>query len=185
MPTLFVLRHAKSSWNNASLADHERPLNARGERAAELLAAHIGAIAPAPALVLASTARRVRETIDPLRARLPAGTEVLVEADLYGAAAPDLVARLRRVPEATPSVLVVGHNPGLEDLVRGVGTAGDPELVDRVRAKFPTGAFATLTFGGPWKDFGSEAARLEGFVVPGDLESGDLESGDLESGGPE
>jgi phosphohistidine phosphatase len=177
MPTLFVLRHAKSSWNNASMADHDRPLNARGRRAAELLAAHIGALDPPPALVLASTARRVRETIDPLLARLPAGAEVLIEDDLYGAAAPDVVVRLRRVPDATPSVLVVAHNPGLEDLVRGVGTAGDPELIERVRAKFPTGAFATLTFDGRWKDFGSGAARLTGFVVPGDLTSGDLAPG--------
>ena len=105
-----------------------------------------------------------------MRTRLPGGTGVLTEDELYGAAASDVVARLRRVPDDIPSVLVVAHNPGLEDLVRGIGTAGDPGLIDRVRASFPTGAFATLTFDGPWKDFGSGAARLDGFVVPGDLE---------------
>jgi phosphohistidine phosphatase len=170
MPTLFVLRHAKSSWNNSSMADHERPLAPRGHRAAEALATHIGALDPSPALVLCSTARRARETIELLRLRLPATTEVLVEDDLYGAPAALIVARLRQVPEAIPSVLVVGHNPGLEDLVRGFGTDGDPHLIDRVRTKFPTGALATLTFDGPWKGFGSGAARLEAFVVPGDLE---------------
>jgi phosphohistidine phosphatase len=175
MPTLFVLRHAKSSWNNASMADHDRPLAPRGQRAAEALAAHVGALTASspdgpPAIVLCSTARRAQETIEPLRPRLPAGTTVLIEDDLYGASAPAIVARLRQVPEATPSVLVVGHNPGLEDLVRGLGTDGAPDLIARVRAKFPTGAFATLSFAGPWEHLGSEAARLEGFVVPGDLE---------------
>lgn len=170
MPTLFVLRHAKSSWNNTSMADHDRPLAPRGQRAAEAVADHIGALDPPPALVLCSTARRAQETIEALQPRLPATTEVLVEDDLYGAPAALVVARLRQVPEAVPSVLVVGHNPGLEDLVRGFGTEGDPRLIDRVRTKFPTGALATLTFEGPWKAFGSDAARLEAFVVPGDLE---------------
>lgn len=169
-PRLFVLRHAKSSWNNSHLADHDRPLAARGRRAAELLAAHIGGLDPAPALVLSSTARRAQETIEPLLPRLPDSTEVLIEDDLYGAPAPLIVARLRQVPEATRSVLVVGHNPGLEDLVRGLGTEGDADLVERVRTKFPTGAFATLAFDGPWKELGSAGARLEAFVVPGDLE---------------
>lgn len=170
MPTLFVLRHAKSSWNNSSVADHDRPLAPRGHRAAEALADHIGALDPPPALVLCSTARRAQETIEDLRPRLPATTEVLVEDDLYGASAALVVARLRQVPEAIPSVLVVGHNPGLEDLVRGLGSEGGPHLIDRVGTKFPTGALATLTFDGPWKAFGSGAARLEAFVVPGDLE---------------
>ena len=167
---LFVLRHAKSAWTNSHLADHDRTLAPRGRRAAELLAAHIGGLDPAPALVISSTARRAQETLEPLLPRLPDRTEVLIEEGLYGAPVPLIVSRLREVPEATPSVLVVGHNPGLEDLVRGLGTDGDPELIDRVRTKFPTGAFATLTFDGAWKDLGSGVARLEAFVVPGDLE---------------
>jgi phosphohistidine phosphatase len=169
-PRLFVLRHAKSSWNNSHLGDHERPLAPRGRRAAEALAVHIGALDPPPALVLCSTARRARETIEPLLRRLPDSTEVLIEDDLYGAPAPMILARLREVPDDTRSVLVVGHNPGLEDLVRGLGTGGDADLLERVRTKFPTGAFATLTFDGPWKELGPAAARLQAFVVPGDLD---------------
>ena len=156
MHRLFVLRHAKSNWNNAYLADHERPLAPRGQRAAAALAGHIVTLDPPPALVLCSTARRAQETLEPVRAQLPAGTEVLD--------------RLRAVPEATPSVMVVAHNPGLEDLVRGLGRDGDATLIARVRDKFPTGALATLTFAGPWKDIGSAPATLEAFVVPGDLE---------------
>jgi phosphohistidine phosphatase len=167
---LFVLRHAKSSWNNSFLDDHDRPLAPRGRRAAEALADHVAAIDPPPALVLCSTARRAQDTLEPVRARLPGTTEVQVEDDLYGAPAPLLIERLRLVPEDTPGVMMVGHNPGLEDLVRALGRDGDPGLIARVHAKFPTGALATLAFEGPWAGLGSGAATLEGFVVPGDLQ---------------
>jgi phosphohistidine phosphatase len=167
---LLVLRHAKSDWNNSHLADHDRPLAGRGQRAAEAMAAHVATVSPPPALVLCSTARRAQETLEPIRARLPTTTDVVVEDDLYGATAPMIVARLRQVPDGTPTVLVVGHNPGLEDLVRGLGREGDPDLIARVRTKYPTGALATLVFDGPWKDVGSAAATLEAFVVPADLE---------------
>jgi phosphohistidine phosphatase len=100
---------------------------------------------------------------------LPATTEVLIEDDLYAAPGPRLLARLRRVADGTPTVLVVGHNPGLEDLVRGLGRDGDPDLIARVRTKFPTAALATLAFDGPWEELGSGPATLEAFVVPGDL----------------
>lgn len=169
MHRLFVLRHAKSSWNNSYLADHERPLAPRGVRAAAALADHVATLDPPPSLVLCSTARRAQDTLEPVRAQLPDTTTVLVEDGLYGASAEDLLDRLRGVPEDTPSVLLVGHNPGLEDLVVGLGRAGDPDLIARVQAKFPTGAFATLAFAGPWKGIGSEPATLEAFVVPADL----------------
>jgi phosphohistidine phosphatase len=168
MHRLFVLRHAKSSWNNSHLGDHERPLAPRGERAAEALAAHVATFDPPPALVLCSTARRAQDTLEPIRARLP-GTSVQMEDGLYRAAAPAVLDRLREVPEETPSVLVVGHNPTLEDLVRGLGRDGDPGLIARVQGKFPTGALATLTFPGPWKDLAWGAATLEAFVVPAEL----------------
>ena len=169
MHQLFVLRHAKSSWNNANLGDHERPLAPRGERAAEALAAHLATLDAPPALVLCSTARRAQDTLEPIRARLPAGTAVEIEDELYGASAPDLLERLRAVPEDTPSVLLVGHNPALEDLVNGLGPDGDPGLLARVHEKFPTGALATLACPGPWKSLEWGAATLEAFVVPADL----------------
>jgi phosphohistidine phosphatase len=170
MPRLFVLRHAKSNWSNAHLADFDRTLAPRGVRAAAAMADHIGALDAPPALVLCSTARRAQETLEPLRDRLPAATEVRLEDGLYGADAPDLLARLRQVPDDVPSVMLIGHNPGFEDLVRALGRAGDEVLIARVRAKFPTAALATLAFDGPWKQLGSgEPARLEAFVVPGDV----------------
>jgi phosphohistidine phosphatase len=169
---LLVLRHAKSSWNNAHLADHDRPLAPRGRRAAEALAQHFATIDPPPALVLCSTARRAQDTLEPVLARLPEGTEVLVEDGLYGATASELLARLHRVDDATAGVLLVGHNPGLEDLVRGLARQGDAGLVAGLHAKFPTGALATLAFDSAWKELGSASARLEAYVVAGDLPAG-------------
>lgn len=167
---LLLLRHAKSSWNNASLADFDRPLAPRGGRAAEAMAEHVAALEEPPALVLCSTARRAQDTLEPLRDRLPAGAEVRLLDDLYGADAHDLLAVLRRMPDDVASVMVVGHNPGLEDLVRALGRDGDAGLIARVHAKFPTAALATLAFDGPWTALGSGGpARLEAFVVPKDL----------------
>src|SRR5581483_159258 len=109
-----------------------------------------------------STARRAQDTLEPLRDRLPAGTEVRLLDDLYGADAHDLLAVLRQVPDDVTSVMVVGHNPGLEDLVRALGRDGDAGLIARVHAKFPTAALATLAFDGPWTTLGSgDPARLE------------------------
>ena len=102
MHRLFVLRHAKSSWNNAYQADFDRPLAPRGEKAAEAVAEHVAGLDAAPALVLCSTARRARDTLEPLRARLPETTEVRLEDDLYGAGAPELLARLRTVSDDVP-----------------------------------------------------------------------------------
>ena len=118
MPRLFVFRHAKSNWSNAYLADFDRALAPRGLRAAGVMAEHIAALDGPPALVLCSTARRAQDTLEPLRDRLPATTEVRLEDGLYGADAPDLLARLRQVPDDVASVMLVGHNPGFEDLVR-------------------------------------------------------------------
>jgi phosphohistidine phosphatase len=133
------------------------------------MAGHLAGFEP-PALVLCSTARRTQDTLDFLRPHLPDTTGISIEDDLYGAPAPLLLARLRLVPDGTPSVLLVGHNPGVEDLVRGLGRHGDAGLIGRVRAKFPTAALATLAFDGPWRALGPDAATLEGFVVPADLE---------------
>ena len=166
---LLVLRHAKSAWNNASLADFDRPLAPRGRRAAEAMAAHLAGFDP-PAVVLCSSARRTQDTLDFLRPSLPGTTEISIEDDLYGASAPELLARLRLVPDATAGVLLVGHNPGVEDLVRGLGRGGDPGLIARVQAKFPTAALATLAFEGPWRALGPGVATLKAFVVPADLE---------------
>lgn len=168
---LHLLRHAKSSWDSPSASDHDRPLAPRGRRAASALAGHFGRIRP-PDLVLCSSARRTVETLDHLRPALPDGVPVSVEPGLYGADAGALLGRLHRVPADTATVLVVGHNPGLGELALELVGDGDPSLLARLRGKYPTGALATVSFGGPWQDLDWGEATLEAFVVPADLTGG-------------
>jgi phosphohistidine phosphatase len=172
---LLVLRHAKSSWDDPGLDDRERPLAPRGRRAVKLLADHLRKHHIEPAQVLCSPARRTRETYDGVA---PAG-ELHLEQELYGASGDDILERLRRVPEPTPSVMVIGHNPALQVLIlrltgangkskpRGDGAA--QAMLDELQRKFPTGALATLTFDGPWRELSAGSAELVDLVRPRDL----------------
>jgi phosphohistidine phosphatase len=160
---LFVLRHAKSSWDDPGLDDHERPLAPRGRRAMSVLADHLKANAIEPELVLCSTSRRTRETL----AGIEASGRHLVERGLYGASTHELLARLRQVPEDVESVMVIGHNPTMQTLVlRLASGAGSGEALSQVQAKFPTGALATLTFESSWSELSPGCARLTAFVRP-------------------
>ena len=166
---LFVLRHAKSSWDDPGLGDHDRPLAPRGQRAVKVLARYIAEHEIAPALVLCSPARRTLETCTGVNP----GGELSIEPELYEAGADEILTRLRQVGDDTPSVMVIGHNPALQSLVlRLAGCDGDApdgsDLAD-VQRKFPTGALATLSFECPWTELGRGRATLDGLVRPRDL----------------
>jgi phosphohistidine phosphatase len=163
---LYVLRHAKSSWDDPALADHERPLALRGQRAAKRIAKHMRRNEVEPELVLCSTATRARETLELLRPALRSA-KVLLEDDLYGASADALLARLRRVPDDVRSVLLIGHNPGLQELALVLAREGEGR--DRLETKFPTAALATFTLAEPWSRLSPGGAALAGYVVPRDL----------------
>ena len=119
--------------------------------------------------MLCSTARRAVDTWDGIAPAFPAGTPVELARELYGASAGDLLSRLRRLPAAAGCVLLVGHNPGLEDLATGLAGSGRVDLVRRLQTKFPTGALATLVVPGPWAGLWWSTAELAGFVVPREL----------------
>jgi phosphohistidine phosphatase len=155
MRRVYLLRHAKSSWKHPELADRDRPLAGRGKRAAKAIAKHMRAQELEPELVLCSTARRARETLERIEPALGRGP-VRVERELYGASAHDLLARLRRLPDDVGSVLVIGHNPGIHELALELAGPA-PELT----GKFPTAALATLAFhGSAWGELGPEATEL-------------------------
>ena len=168
MKRLFLLRHAKSSWKDSSLPDHDRPLAGRGRRASKAIAAYLREHDIEPALVLCSSATRARQTLDRVAPGLGGAPEVRIEPDLYEASAARLLSRLQRVGDAVPSVMLIGHNPSLERLALDLANGG-PELAD-LAAKFPTGALATLEFAGTWSDLEGDTARLVGFVKPRDME---------------
>jgi phosphohistidine phosphatase len=167
MRTLYLLRHAKSSWDDPALADRDRPLARRGMRAGAAVARHVAANGISPALVLCSPARRAVDTLDLVAPAFRGRAETLVEEDLYGAGSGDLLRRLRRVPAGTPSVMVVGHNPALHELA--LTLARSVEDLHRLREKFPAGALATLAVSDPWRELGKTAAELVELVMPRDL----------------
>jgi len=166
---LYLLRHAKSSWADDSLADHDRPLASRGKKATRVLARHLFDAGIRPALVLCSTAARARQTFEGVAASLGDDVDVWEEESLYGAGSSALLRRLRRLPPAVPSVMVVAHNPGLEDLAMDLIEGGDEGSIARLREKFPTGALATLLIPGEWKALAKGHATLTAYVVPRDL----------------
>ena len=166
---LLLLRHAKSSWDDPELADHDRPLAARGRRAAKAIRRHVRDAKVDPQLVLCSSAVRAVQTWEAIRDGIAGDPEVEISRDLYEAGAEDLLDRLHGVPEAVESVLLVGHNPSMEELASELSGTGDPEALTAMTLKYPTGGLASLSFDAPWAELAPGAAHLESFVVPRDL----------------
>ena len=170
MKRLFLLRHAKSSWDDPGVADHDRPLAPRGRRASALIAAHLQRNRIQAGLVLCSSAKRTRETLDGVREAL-GPVEVRFEDGLYGASSEHLLRRLREVPGEVESVMLIGHQPAIQQLALHLAAEGSE--LERVRAKFPTAALATLTFVGDWSELGRDSAELVAYVKPRELKSED------------
>lgn len=169
MPRLFLLRHAKSSWKDPGLRDRDRPLAGRGRRAAKAIARYLREQDIVPELVLCSTARRARETLERIEPALEVRA-VRVEPELYGASARELLERLRGIPDAVESVLMIGHNPSLQRLA--LDLARPAPALHELEAKYPTAGLAMLVLQCPsWRDLDRGTAELVGFVRPRDLET--------------
>ncbi len=167
---LYLLRHAKSSWSDPGLRDHDRPLAPRGERAATAMGDHLAAREVHPSLVLCSSARRAVETLERVLARLPRRPEVCVERGLYMADPAELLERVRRVDDGVPALMLVGHNPAMEELAARLPGGGDRDGLKRIGRKFPTAALAELHF----PDVGCSAVawgggQLLSYCTPKDL----------------
>ncbi len=173
MRTLLLLRHAKSSWAEPTVTDHDRPLTPRGIRAAGQIAAHLLSEGTRPALVLCSSARRAQETLDVLRPAIGDSADVRIEHDLYGADATTILRRLGAVDPSVASAMVVGHNPGLQQLaieLSGDGDGGaDASALQQLRTKFPTAALATITFDAEWARLKAGRGHLASLVLPRQL----------------
>jgi phosphohistidine phosphatase len=169
MRRVYLLRHAKSSWKDSSLADRDRPLAGRGRRAAAAIADHLEAEGIRPDLVLCSPARRTRETLERVETALGDRVEVRFEEALYGASEVELLARLRALPPEVSSVMLIGHNPGLEDLALALASTGDG--LARMREKYPTGALATIDLpADEWDAIEADTGELVAYVRPRDLD---------------
>jgi phosphohistidine phosphatase len=163
---LLLMRHAKSSWSDESLDDHDRPLDERGERAAALMGTFLAQSGVEIDQVLCSTALRARQTAERL-APLVALPEPTLEQGLYLASGRTLLDRLRRLSEAVRCVLLIGHNPGLADLAESIAGRGPSDELDAMLRKFPTAALASFDVGpSGWSGLRTGSATLERFVTP-------------------
>ena len=163
---LLLVRHAKSAWDDPSLADHDRPLARRGAKALRRLGEHLTRAEHRPDLVLCSSARRAVETLDGIRAALPRRASIDVTDEIYLANADTLLRLLYNLYGQVRCAMLVGHNPGIEDLALLLVGSGDAGLRAQLAAKLPTGALVALSFDGAWVDLGAGVAQLDDLFVP-------------------
>jgi phosphohistidine phosphatase len=169
MKTLTLLRHAKSGWDDPVARDFDRPLNPKGQRAAQAMGRHMRALGLAFDHVAASPAARVVETLKHVGAGY--GSELAPHWDkrIYLASASTLLDLVHELPGGGDSVLLVGHNPGLEELV--LALVPDGTLRSNVEAKFPTASLAEMRFDvASWSEVAADRGELVRFVRPRDLD---------------
>jgi phosphohistidine phosphatase len=168
MRRLWLLRHAKSSWDDPAMPDQDRPLSDRGRRAAAALAEHCRDADVRPDLVLCSSAVRARETLAGVLPGLGTALRVSIEDALYTFEARDVLERLRSLPDDAGAVLLIGHNPAIGTLAGRLAAAGD--ALERLTTKYPTAALATLDLDvEAWSEVAAGCGYLDAFVTPADL----------------
>jgi len=162
---LLLLRHTKSSRDDASLDDHDRPLAKRGRRDAAAIAEYLVHVAIVPDLVLCSTSLRTRATLEPiLIATRPRRT--IFSRDLYLAPASMMLRQLRETPEADRTVLMIGHNPGLHDLALMLADTETLAELPQPSEKLPTGALVRFTFATAWRHLAPNRAHVADYATP-------------------
>lgn len=168
MKRLFLLRHAKSSWGDPGLRDHDRPLSPRGRRATGALRGALLSEGVHLDRVLCSSAVRARTTAEWALDGVGPAPEIV--PDLYLASADEILSLVRAQPREIGELAVVGHDPGMHHLALHLGRGAPPEILERMRRKFPTGALAVVEFDvDSWAEATSDAARLVRFLRPKDL----------------
>jgi phosphohistidine phosphatase len=160
---LSILRHAKSDWGDPGLDDFDRPLNDRGWKAARRMGRELKERGIGFDLIIASPAARVRETLDGVTEKLKLNVEIRHDERMYGASEATLLAIIRELPESAHLPLLVGHNPGLEQLVAA--------LTHGVAHKFPTAAFARIDLPAKrWADVEPGSGEIAELILPKELD---------------
>jgi phosphohistidine phosphatase len=168
---LFLLRHAKSDRGDPSLADLDRPLAPRGLRSAEGMGRYLAGLGTPLDLVICSPAVRARETFGLVQSLLPQRLEIDVCDELYLADSADLLARLARTPSHQHQVLMVGHNPGFEDLISVVCEGGKDRAFERLSQGFKTAALAEIDLSiDDWSRIAPGSGKLRRITLPRDFD---------------
>lgn len=171
MRRLILLRHAKSSWRDASLADFSRPLSPRGLDAAPRIGRFLARCMPDPGAMLCSSARRTLETWTLISRFFPDRVTMQPRNDIYMASRDDLLRIVQALPPGAEDAIVIGHNPGLEDFADALCGSGPNADLRRLRGKFPTSAFADIELKVPdWSDVEPGCGKLLRFMRVKDLD---------------
>jgi phosphohistidine phosphatase len=170
MKTLTLLRHAKSGWDDAVPRDFDRPLNPKGRRAAVSIGRHVRGLGLTFDHVIASPAVRVVETLDGFASGYGATPDPAWDRRLYLASASSLIEAIRETDAGVARLLLVAHNPGLEDLVLALTAPSDDALRLAAEEKYPTATIAEMTYDGEWADLGEGRLTLTRFIRPRDLD---------------
>jgi phosphohistidine phosphatase len=162
-----VLRHAKSSWDDPALDDFDRPLNDRGWKAARRIGRELRNRGLGLDLVLASTATRVRETLEGLQEKFELSAPIQFEQRIYLASEATLLALIRDLPDETESVLLVGHNPGLQSLLVDLTRNDADGLRARIGVTYPTAALAVVELPvSSWTAVDRASGRIVDLILP-------------------
>ena len=162
MRTLYLLRHAKSSWKDVTLPDFDRPLKDRGRKAAKRIGRYLAAEKLKDPIVVCSPAVRTRETADIVLRQANLRVDVRFEERIYEASLRDLVHVVSEIPDEKQVAIMIGHNPGFEELLAYLTGEG---------RRMPTCALAKIKFEvESWKDIKEDAGALDWFVTPKELD---------------
>ncbi|MEL6773907.1 MAG: histidine phosphatase family protein [Pseudomonadota bacterium] len=174
MKTVILLRHAKSSWADPELDDHDRPLNKRGKASAPLIADWMKRSGYRPDRVLCSSAKRTRQTLKRMRDAMPDLPQAILEPRLYHADPGVMFGLLSEQPDQSDTVLVLGHQPGLSAFARKLVNGHVRPRCVRAFQHFPTAAAAVLTLPvARWEDLAPNSAAFIDFAVPRELAAGE------------
>lgn len=172
MKTLTLLRHAKSSWDDTVPRDFDRPLNAKGHRAAKAMGAELKARGLTFDAVMASPAVRVKETLVDFSDGYGAAILPAFDSGLYLASVDTLLDEIQSVDDGASSLLIVGHNPGLEMLAMALsGTCAGNGALEELERKYPTATVAQISFQAEcWADVKEGSGTLTLFLRPRDID---------------
>lgn len=171
MRRLMLLRHAKSDWSSPGMRDHDRVLAERGRESAPRIGSYMTRHALRPDLILASTATRVRQTLDLILPAFPKPPRIVYDDRLYEVEAEGLLEVVKETPGDVHALMLVGHNPGLAELAAHLVGTGDVETRQKLLEKFPTAGLAVIDFPlDDWRKLHAKAGRLDRFVAPRAIE---------------
>ena len=170
MLELYVMRHAKSSWDDLNLSDHERPLNSRGKKAAKKICEFFVKKKISFDLIVLSTSTRTKKTLKILQKKIDKPKKIIISKNLYLANENNIVLKIKEINENYKKVLLINHEPAITNLVNYLVKNKKNNLFKLINYKFPTAAFAKIVFDlNKWSLINYNTGILKNFIRPKDI----------------